>query len=314
MGSNLEQLEMFYSSQHKERIFCSRLCVQGKSFDILYDYDKKGEIDKFVSSFTEYLPYYVYNADTLECIDPTGDVSAKLAEISKKCWNGPTIPSREARVNGIFGEVFLDFYERIVKKARLASTYASRRDFNINSENRGYDNVLFIIEPNAVEFVFAESKFVTTKSSASTELINDIKGEPAVEGKKEKVGHLTIEFMNQYITFIIEKSAFFSDEDKRLLKPFIQDLNNELINGEGDFISFLINRNIRVNCVFFAIFQDKHIDPASFIKEYDQIEAEAKLHLERMGLKNYGIEIVFIPTNAKSMEIKGAIDGYYSKI
>ena len=41
MGNNLEQLEMFYSSQHKERIFCSRLCVQGKSFDILYDYDKK---------------------------------------------------------------------------------------------------------------------------------------------------------------------------------------------------------------------------------------------------------------------------------
>ena len=314
MGKNLEQLEMFYSSQHKERIFFSRLCVQGKSFDILYDYDKKDEIDKFVSSFTEYLPYYVYNADTLECIDPTGDVSAKLAEISKKCWNGPTIPNREARVNGIFGEVFLDFYERIVKKARLASTYASRRDFNINSENRGYDNVLFIIEPNTVEFVFAESKFVTTKSSASTELINDIKGEPAAEGKKEKVGHLTIEFMNRYITFIIEKSAFFSDEDKRLLKPFIQDLNNELINGEGDFISFLINRNIRVNCVFFAIFQDKHIDPASFIKEYDQIEAEAKLHLERMGIKNYGIEIVFIPTNAKSMEIKGAIDGYYSKI
>ena len=96
-------------------------------------------IDKFVSSFTEYLPYYVYNADTLECIDPTGDVSANLAEISKKCWNGPTIPSREARVNGIFGEVFLDFYERIVRKARLASTYASRRDFNINSENRGYN-------------------------------------------------------------------------------------------------------------------------------------------------------------------------------
>ena len=313
MESNLEQLKTFYCNQHKGKIFCSRLCVQGKSFDILYNYDKKDEIDKFVSSFTEYLPYYVYNADTLEFIDSTGDVSAKLAEISKRCWNGPTIPSRKAQVNGIFGEVFLDFYERIVKKARLASTYASRRDFNNNNENKGYDNVLFIIEPNAVEFVFAESKFVTTKSSAATELINDIKGEPATEGKKEKVGHLTIEFMNRYITFIIEKNAFFSDEDKQLLKPFFQDLNNELINGEGNFIYFLINRNIRVNCVFFAIFQDKHIDPASFIKEYDQIEEEAKLHLEKMGFKNYGIEIVFIPTKAKSMEIKGAIDGYYAK-
>lgn len=35
----------------------------------MYDYDKKEEVEKFVSNFTEYLPYYVYPADVLECLD-----------------------------------------------------------------------------------------------------------------------------------------------------------------------------------------------------------------------------------------------------
>ena len=38
---------------------------------------------------------------------------------------------------------------------------------------------------------------------------------------------------------------------------------------------------------------------------------DVRRHLENMGFKKYGIEIVFIPTHASSMEIKGAIDGYY---
>lgn len=118
MTNNLENLKNYFCTEHEKKIFCTKLCVKGKCFDILYDYDKKHEIDNFVSNFSEYLPYYVYNADTLECIDTEGDLSTILKEISKKCWNGPNVPSRNKNVNGIFGEVFLDFYERIVKKQR----------------------------------------------------------------------------------------------------------------------------------------------------------------------------------------------------
>ena len=141
--NNLEKLKNYFCTEHEKKIFCTKLCVEGKCFDILYDYDKKLEIDNFVSNFSEYLPYYVYNADTLEWIDTKGDISTKLKEVSKKYWNGPNVPNRDKNVNGIFGEVFLDFYERIVKKAKLACTYASRRDFNSDYENKGYDNVLF---------------------------------------------------------------------------------------------------------------------------------------------------------------------------
>lgn len=122
----LEKLEEYYYKEHQNKIFSTKLCVDGKSFNILYTYDKKDEIDKFVSNFTEYLPYYIYSSDSLEHIDVNGKISEKLNEISKRCWNGPNVPKREAKVNGIFGEVFLDFYERIIKKDKLASTYASR--------------------------------------------------------------------------------------------------------------------------------------------------------------------------------------------
>ena len=314
MRNNLEILKEYYSDEHTNKIFCTKLCVQGKSFDILYDYDKKDEIEKYVSSFSEYLPYYVYNADTLECIDPTCSIAEKLRAISRRCWNGPTVPDRDAKVNGIFGEVFLDFYERIVKNERLASTYASRRDFNSRGENKGYDNVLFVVKGDTVELVFAEAKFVASKSSATSELVTDIKGVPNNGGGTEKAGHLTREYMNQYITFIVEKNTFFSEDDKKVLKPFFHELNNVLINENGDFISFLIDRDIRVNCVFFAIFHNKNTDPAIFLDAYDMIEVEAQEHLEAIGFTNYGIEIVFIPTEAKSMEIKGAIDEYYTRI
>lgn len=311
MAENIEKLEKYYCVEHERKIFCTKLCVEGKCFDILYDYDKKDEIDNFVSNFSEYLPYYVYNADTLEWIDTEGDISTKLKEISKKCWNGPNVPSRDKNVNGIFGEVFLDFYERIVKKAKLACTYASRRDFNSNNENRGFDNVLFSIKNNIIEFVFAESKFVTDKSTASAALVKDIKGEPASGDKKAVVGHLTKDYMNDYITFVVEKNSYFSDSDKELLKPFIRNLNDVLINQNGNFIDFLINNDVRINCVFFAIFKNQSINPADYIDAYDCIYSEAENHLKDIGFKNYSIEIVFIPTKSRSTEIKGAIDEYY---
>lgn len=119
MSLDLKDLESYFEAEHKNKIFCTRLSVDDKKFYVLYDYSKKDEIDKFVSNFTEYLPYYVYNADSLESIDSQENISKRLAEISKMCWNGPTVPKRDLKVNGIFGEVFLDFYERIVKRINL---------------------------------------------------------------------------------------------------------------------------------------------------------------------------------------------------
>lgn len=311
MDSTLHDLEEYFETNHKNKIFFSRLTVDNKTFQVMYDYDKKEEVEKFVSNFTEYLPYYVYPADVLECLDLNSDVATKLSDLSRTCWSGPSVPSRDSKVNGIFGEVFLDFYERIVNKAKLASTYVSRRDFNSNYENKGFDNALFLINNGEIEFVFAESKFVSTKTTAKNSLLEDITGKPASGNTPEKKGHLTKEFLNDYITFIVEKNAFFSQEDKELLKPFFRELNTWLIQGKKDFISFLIQKNIKVNCVFFAIFKSNSTNPKDFIDCYDAIEKEAKNHLNNLGFTNYSVEIVFIPTQSESMMIKGEIDEYY---
>ena len=311
MDSTLHTLEEYFKTNHKNKIFLTRLTVKDKSFHVIYDYDKKEEIKKFISNFTEYLPYYVYPADILEHLNVYGDLSKELLALSKKCWFGPNVPTRGTKVNGIFGEVFLDFYERIVNKAKLASTYVSRRDFNSNYENKGFDNVLFLINNGEIEIVFAESKFVANKSSARDSLVKDMKGDPDSDDTKDSGGHLTKKFLNDYVTFIVEKNSFFSDDDKKLLKPFLSELNNLLAQGKTDFVSFLIQKNIKINCVFFAIFKNTNTDPNYYCDCYDAIEKEAKDHLDNIGFINYNVEIVFIPTRSESMKIKGEIDGYY---
>lgn len=308
---NITELSQYYINEHKDKIFHTRFCVEGKCFNILYDYDKLDEINKFLSNFTEYFPYYVSNADLLEYADFKGGMKNKLLELSKKCWINPNVPKRDYKKNGIFGELFLDFYERIVKGSKLISTYASRRDFNSNGESKGFDNVFFRISGDNIEPIFAEAKFVENRSSAKKALLEDIKGVDSPDPKKRRIGHLTFNFLNDYIAFVIGKQSFFSEEDKTQLKPLFSKLNNVLMNGDGDFISFLIENDICVNCVFFAIFTDAHTSPKDYVEVYDAIENEAKQHLEKMGIHNYNIEIVFIPTLSKSVEIKRVIDEFY---
>lgn len=306
--NNLEELREYYHKNLEGNVFLIKLKVEDKPLQILYNHDRGDEVKKFVSTFSEYLPYYVNCGDVLQCISIDDSLSETLSHFSKTCWEGPIVPNRDTKINGIYGELFLDFYERIVKKDVLASTYASRRDFNSKRENRGFDNVLFTIKDGRIEFVFAESKFVANKSAAKDELIEDIKGNPS----EKKAGHLTYEYINNYVMFVVQKAAYFSDDDKALLKGFMADLNNVLINKKGDFVKYLIDNKITINCVFFAIFQNNSSEIKDFIDAYDRIEKEAKASLDTIGFKNYNIEIVFIPTEATSMEIKGAIHDSYA--
>ena len=311
MGT-IEDIKSFYTSTHKNKIFCTRLNVDGKEFDILYDYDKENEVQKFVENFTEYLPYYAYCDELLECVNTAGDISKELSDLSKKAWNGTIIPKRPVAQNGIYGEVFLDFYERIIRGAKTAITYASKRAYNNNGEAKGFDSVLFEMVNNKVGLVLAEAKFVSAKNAASNELVKDIVGEPQQGQNPARPGHITKEFINRYIEFVAEKNIQLTGSDKKTFKDFVDEINDVLMKGNRDFVSFLIDKNVHVKCVFFAIFQNFNNDPNYYIKEYDKIETEAKKNLASIGFTDYEIEIVFIPTNAKSMVIKGAIDYFYA--
>ena len=311
MGT-IKDIESFYTSNHKNKIFCTRLHVDGKAFDILYDYDKQYEVQKFVENFTEYLPYYAYCEEQLEYVDTAGDISKELSRLSKDIWNGAIIPKRKTAQNGIYGEVFLDFYERIVKGAKTAITHTSKREYGSNRESKGFDSVLFDINQNGVGLVLAEAKFVASKNKASDDLVKDIVGEPSQGQNVARPGHISKEFINRYLAFVVEKNIHLSEADKKTFKHFVDNLNDVLMNKNRDFVSFLVDNKIHITCVFFAIFRNMKQDPNYYITEYDKIEKEAKTNLASIGFSNYDIEIVFIPTNAESMKIKKAIDDFYA--
>lgn len=312
---NINYLYDYYSTKCKDLLFMSKLIIDEKEYAIMYPHDEEDEIKKFIDNFVKYFPFYVWNEDQLEVLQLEKSVEDSLEKASCSCWNDSVIvPQRETKMNGVYGEVYLDFYERIVKNNKLICTFASKRSFRSNDETKGFDNVLYVIKDNKIELVFSEAKFVVSCSAATSALKEDIVGKNETVKNKAKTGHLTREFLNDYINFIIQKSSFFSDAEKAILRPFFKKLNAVLVNGNKDFVQYLIDENIKVNCVFFAIFKSSKIDPNDLVSNYDLIKEQAVLNLNMIGISNYSIEIVFIPTFKDSMKIKGDIDEYYKKI
>lgn len=304
--SNIDRLINHYTTNYVRKLFYSKLTLENKNYAIMYTHEQASEVQNFIDNFTRYFPFYVWNEDQLE-ICKFDNIDGELDRLSKICWNDNVIiPQRETKVNGIYGETLLDFYERIVMKNKLVCTFASKRSFSSNSETTGFDNVLYSIDDNGIELIFSEAKFVQSCSSAKRSLIDDIKN---TDGKR---GHLTKEFLNDYMCFIVQKGAFFNEEEKEEIKPFFNELNAILISGGKDFVQFLVERNIKINCVFFAIFQSSKTTPIDLIDHYDSIKAVAEEHLATLNISNYSIEIIFVPTFKTSMEIKGAIDGNYT--
>ena len=97
---------------------------------ILYRYVYDYELENFKTEFLYYLPYYVSNDDLLKTIDVSVDIDQQMEKRSKKIRRDSTIiPKRPISNDGIYGELFLDFYLRIVKERNLIITYASKKDF-----------------------------------------------------------------------------------------------------------------------------------------------------------------------------------------
>lgn len=311
---NINYLVDYYSKNYKDLLFFSKLSIDRKEYAIMYPHDEVDEVKKFVDNFVKYFPFYVWNEDQLEVLQLKKNVEDSLEKASYDCWNDSVVvPQRKIKMNGIYGEVYLDFYERIVKKNKLICTYASKRSFRSNDETKGFDNVLYIINDNKIELVFSEAKFVVSSSAATSALKEDIVGKHETVKSKAKIGHLTKEFLNDYISFIVQKNSFFSDVERATLRPFFRKLNDVLVNGDKDFIQYLIDNNIKVNCVFFAIFKSSKCTPLDLTSNYDQIKEQAESNLHDIGIYNYSIEIVFVPTFSESLKIKGDINEHYYK-
>lgn len=308
--AEVHQLRTHYVNNLKDKVFFKEDSINGKTYCIFYIHDINIEEESFVDTFSQYFPFYVWNEDQIQFIDIDNNAENNLGNASKKCWNSEIVPTRKTKSNGIYGEVFLDFYERIVHGRRLISTYASRRAFSSNSEAKGYDHIGYILNNGVLELVIGEAKYVSTVYSAKDALVDDINGKFDSEGKWHP-GHLTTEYFNRFLNFIIQKKESFSTVEKNEIQELMSELNRELVLGNGEFLQYIITHNMKLNCVFFAIFQNNSNIPKNLELHYDKIHQEAVNALNVMGVTNYSIEIVFVPTDLTSMHIKEKIDEFY---
>jgi len=305
--ADIEELHEYFVENMKDKVFFEKKSISGKSYIILYLHDIVSEVESFVETFVQYFPYCVWNEDQLEVLDISLGIKNALVEVSHRCWSSEIVPRRTIATNGIYGELYLDFYERIVNERKLIITYASRRSYANNQESKGFDHLGYLINNGKLEIVFGEAKYVSGASSAKDNLLADIRG----KDDGSEAGHLTKEYIEDFTNFAVQKNQQFSEAERLELKELMRELNTNLVNGGENFLEYIIEQDIKVNVVLFAVFKSTFKTPERFESYYDELHDEAENALNSMGITNYSIEVVFIPTEATSMHIKEKIDEFY---
>ena len=307
----ISKLIQHYHDKYEYKVFLTKLEHELQNAFIMYLYDYSSELDNFSETFLSYLPFYVRNNDYFEVIDNTEDIDEQLKIRSKQMRKkSSVIPQRPIASDGIYGELFLDFYLRIVKARAAVITYVNKRSFKSNYETTGPDNVVYYLdEEQQINICICEAKFVAGASNAKNNLLTDILGE---HGTSAKPAHISTEYLNDYFQFIVEKGNNIQEPDRTTFKNFFNHLNQQLDNG-NDFISILISDNICVNFVFFAIFDSTKRCPQKLEDYYKEIYSACEQQIQEIGLTNYKIEIVFIPTENTTMTIKEAMEKQYEE-
>jgi hypothetical protein len=302
---DITEILNFYKDNYQMKIFYKK-CINIKhEYGYMYIYAYKDEIKKFKDTFGDYFPFYIMNQDILSSylnVDKS-KLESRLKKASIYSWNSASIfPQRDTRKAGVYGELFLDFYLRVIKGLFPIISYVSKRSYRSRNESTGIDSVVFDYN-GEIEFYICETKFVSTKSNARTALIGDVKG------TADFVSHFSQEYLNDYFEFVMKKSLDSNIVKIRSVNDFIMKVNLENITGKT-FLDVAIKENAKLHAVLFAIYQDDNKDVNKLDTIYLELGNELDNKLCSLGIE-YTYEIIFIPTNNTSMLIKEGIDSYY---
>ena len=136
----VNQLVAHYKANYERKVFMTRLSHAMQNAYLMYIYDYPSELKNFADTFLAYLPFYIRNSDYFETVDENEDIDTQLITRSKNMRkNSKIIPHRQIASDGIYGELFLDFYLRIVNGRKAVITYANKRSFDSNYESTGPD-------------------------------------------------------------------------------------------------------------------------------------------------------------------------------
>jgi len=250
-------------------------------------------------------------------MDFSSDIDQNLETYSKRIWSESTVMAhRKTKVNGIYGELFLDIYLQAVSNIKPLISYVSKRTFKSNEESPGIDSIGYTFNGTQIEIYLCEAKFVVDKISARNELLKDVMYGHIKSNSGKTIttmAHLTKDFLDEYFGFVLDKEMSCSNADRPKIKVIFDEFNKEInkIINPKKFTDILIEKNIKVNFVCFAIFQANEKHPDGLDKIYQTLIDAIQQQFKSIGIVNYSCEVVFIPTLNTSMTIKEEIDTFY---
>jgi hypothetical protein len=299
VDNNYKKLKEYYKRVCAPLVFVGEYkldnCKDAKVY--LYDFKKDEELQNFKKLFQEYLPFYVKNFDRIDryrLSENDVELGNYLRNKARNIkFNETSIPQRNIENNGLYGEIFNDFYLRNVLTNERLITYLSRRSYERpNSENRGIDLVVCTLKNDSLEISLSEAKFVKNISAARSDLINDV-------GK-----HIKVEYINDFLQFVLQKQGDAINEREIVINEKVNEFN-DLIEDEGiSFIEAVNRKNYSIKFIYFAIFNNEDRTALIYENRAKEIINEFNEKIQSTGINNYCIEVVFIPTFNGSMVLK----------
>lgn len=300
---NIYRLKEYYKRVCSPLVFVNETSLENnKNVKVyLYDFKTEEELSNFKKVFQEYLPFYVRNYDSIskyKISDDDEEISKMLVEKAKYIkFKSGSIPNRGVDKDGIYGEIYNDFYIRnIIDKDRLIS-YLSRRSYERpRGENEGIDIVGCGLKNDKLEITFSEAKFMTNIYSAKNNLILDTQN------------HLDKDFIDDFMNFVIQRQGDIISERVATINEKINEFNDTIEDTGLTFIEVLNKLEVSVKFIYFAIFNNEHRDILFYEDKIQEIINSFNANIKKTNIKNYEIEVVFIPTFNTSMDLKNKME------
>lgn len=302
-------LNSYYEKRCKNLIFVNEVILSNNKSCKMYFLDTalESECNNYKKLFQEYLPFYVQNRDKMKYYEINKescdeDISSKLISYGKKLWNEDALfATNDEKKLGIYSELFNDFYLNVVKEENILVTYSSKHAFSERNV-RGIDVLGSKWENDNLTLIFSEAKFVESVYSASSSLVEDI------EGTEEKKGHVSEEYINRYMSFVVDQDHSFLSKagNRKNMERLIENINSKMFYG-AKAINVFNELGINIRFVFFAIYSDNKFTPEERAVYYDRIVNSFNKEILDTKIDTYEIEVVFIPIKNDSTVIKEAM-------
>lgn len=304
-GGDMDKIEIlkeYYKNTCTPLIFVNETKLSDNKVAKVYLYDfKEEELENFQSVFQMYLPFYVLNFDMIDNYKLDENIKEELIGESKYIYESHVTPNRKTEINGIFGELFNDYYVKNVLNDEVLLSYLSRKSHS-NQESKGIDIVACNIQNEKFEVILSEAKFVGTLSKAKEGLKSDISGDNY---------HLNENFINDYMHFVMCKQAGLEKERAKDIQRLVTEFNKKKWFERLNFIDCMNQLDYAFKFIYFAIFtESKNRDIENFRDSITEIINEFNSMISETGIKNYDMEVVFIPTYNKSMDLKKKMEDW----